>query len=485
MAGYTRQDTANNIANGNVIDANDLDSEFNQVESAFSSSTGHKHDGTAAEGPRLTAFGQAGELDGSTANVLKPKTDGTVDLGASDTEFKDAYFDGTVKTDTLTVDETSTLTGNVTASANVSVGGTLTVTGDSTLNGNVDLGNAASDTVTVTGQVDSSVIPSADDTYDLGSSTKEWRNLYVDGTAEIDTLNAGTVDIDGGSIDGATIGANTSAAITGTTITASSGFTGDLTGGASEINISANTSTDTTAYPVLVGASTTGNQAPLIDNADLSYNASTGTLSATKFSGDGSALTGIGGGLYGVVPARNLTRTTLLAADLNIASDITTLSENNIGYSSTKDRWLCGFFQYDADNDGYSSRMQWTIDGGWISLVYSDVTSTVSMGDRESFGFPLESLVGSYDLSSGLVSSYSDGPSSYKMLMQESDKDGTDVNVLDNTATRAASETFNGQHGVKFVAYVEAGGYLKLKLGRTQALTMESISFKYLTMDLN
>ena len=45
MAGYTRQDTANNIANGSVIDADDLDGEFNAVESAFNASSGHAHDG--------------------------------------------------------------------------------------------------------------------------------------------------------------------------------------------------------------------------------------------------------------------------------------------------------------------------------------------------------------------------------------------------------------------------------------------------------
>ena len=50
MAGYTRQDTANNIANGNVIDADDFDAEYNAVENAFNASTGHKHDGSAGEG---------------------------------------------------------------------------------------------------------------------------------------------------------------------------------------------------------------------------------------------------------------------------------------------------------------------------------------------------------------------------------------------------------------------------------------------------
>ena len=36
--------------------------------------------------------------------VLEPVTDNDVDLGSSTKEFKNAFFDGTVKTDTLTVD---------------------------------------------------------------------------------------------------------------------------------------------------------------------------------------------------------------------------------------------------------------------------------------------------------------------------------------------------------------------------------------------
>jgi hypothetical protein len=50
--------------------------------------------------------------------------------------------------------------------------------------------------------------PDADDTYDLGSATKEWRDLYLDGTANIDSLVADTADINGGTIDGVTNGTN-------------------------------------------------------------------------------------------------------------------------------------------------------------------------------------------------------------------------------------------------------------------------------------
>jgi len=107
MAGYTRQ-SANEIVDDAIIDASDFNNEFNQIVSAFSATTGHAHDGTAAEGPRIEVFGQAGELVGDTANVLKPSTNNTVDLGTSSVKFKDGYFAGN-----MTVDGNITLGGNL------------------------------------------------------------------------------------------------------------------------------------------------------------------------------------------------------------------------------------------------------------------------------------------------------------------------------------------------------------------------------------
>ena len=126
MAGYTRQDTANNIANGNVIDADDFDAEYNAVENAFNASTGHKHDGTAGEGAPITKVGPSQDLIVSGSNVL-PKTTNTLDLGSTGAKFKNSFFDGTVATDDLAVTGGSVLTGNAT------VGGTLGVTGATTL----------------------------------------------------------------------------------------------------------------------------------------------------------------------------------------------------------------------------------------------------------------------------------------------------------------------------------------------------------------
>ena len=69
--GYVRNDTGNNIADGNVINASDLDGEFDAVQAAFNASTGHSHDGTEGEGPQIGAAGIA-----NNAVALGTKTTG-------------------------------------------------------------------------------------------------------------------------------------------------------------------------------------------------------------------------------------------------------------------------------------------------------------------------------------------------------------------------------------------------------------------------
>ena len=128
MAGYTRQST---ITDGNTITAAIFNNEYDQLLAAFNNNTGHKHDGTAAEGPVISVLGDSGlatplnKISIDTANdhikfyidvgssaveqlnildgVIKPATDNDIDLGSSTHEFKDGYFDGTLNTDTLVI----------------------------------------------------------------------------------------------------------------------------------------------------------------------------------------------------------------------------------------------------------------------------------------------------------------------------------------------------------------------------------------------
>jgi cytoskeletal protein CcmA (bactofilin family) len=199
----------------------------------LSNATGHAHDGTTAEGPVIGLIGDAGEtapnnkvLIDTTNNFVEfyvqvssapvqqlyiadgaiiPVTDSDIDLGTSSLYFKDAYID------------------SITTTGNIDVGGNLTVTGTTTFNGGtITMGDAATDNVVFGADINSSIIPNTDDTYDLGSASQEWRNLYIDGTANIDSLVADTADINGGTIDGSIIGGTTAAAITGTAITGTS-----------------------------------------------------------------------------------------------------------------------------------------------------------------------------------------------------------------------------------------------------------------------
>ena len=95
--------------------------------------------------------------------------------------------------------------GGLGVNKNVTVGGGLSVTGDSFFvgmvtfasgaDGNITIGNTNTDNVVFNADIDSNLIPDDDNTYDLGSSTQEWRDLYIDGTANIDSLAADSAAI--------------------------------------------------------------------------------------------------------------------------------------------------------------------------------------------------------------------------------------------------------------------------------------------------
>ena len=105
--------------------------------------------------------------------------------------------------------------------------GDITVTGNATISGNLTFGDADTDSISLNADVDSHILPNTDDTYDLGSTSKQWRNLYINGTANIDSLVADTADINGGTVDNTAIGSTTAStgnfstlSINGTAITA-------------------------------------------------------------------------------------------------------------------------------------------------------------------------------------------------------------------------------------------------------------------------
>jgi len=133
--GYTRNDTLNNIADGNIINASDLDGEFDAVESAFNESTGHTHDGTAAEGAPITVLGPVQDFIAS-ATEIKPKTTNTLDIGTVSLQFKDMHLDGTAYLDDIQAVGAVDITGDLDVD-NININGNTISSTDT--NGNINL----------------------------------------------------------------------------------------------------------------------------------------------------------------------------------------------------------------------------------------------------------------------------------------------------------------------------------------------------------
>ena len=128
-----------------------------------------------------------------------PQTGSQRDMGSTSNRWHNIYANNVIANN-ITTDNNTTINGDLTVNGSTTIASgqvlvvddgifnTLGVTGTLTANGNVDLGNATTDSITVTGQFDSALIPITDDTYDLGTVTKQWQDIWIDGTASIDVL---------------------------------------------------------------------------------------------------------------------------------------------------------------------------------------------------------------------------------------------------------------------------------------------------------
>ena len=235
MATYVRQSS---FSDGDTITSALFNNEFNQLVNAFNASSGHTHDGsTAGDGGPISNLFSNSLVFGTNANIDVAITfnattnDGVLTWMEDEDYFKfsdDLLIDSTEKvqfrdtglyiyssadgqldivadTEVQIAATTIDINGNADISGNLGIGGNLTVTGTTTFNGGtLTLGDSAADNVVFGADVDSNIIPDDDGAYDLGSSTQEWRDLYIDGTAHIDTLDvdvnatiAGTLGVTG------------------------------------------------------------------------------------------------------------------------------------------------------------------------------------------------------------------------------------------------------------------------------------------------
>lgn len=228
MAGYTRQ-SVGDIINGLEITAPPLNAEFNQITAAFNGTSGHSHDGTTGQAPKIN-------------------------LSTSLSGYLPAVHGGTGGKNNMSATANPVVTNDVSQGyatgslwENVSTGRVFICVGNAT--------GAAVWRELVTVFTSNKIEPIAHDTIDLGTPSIRFQDLYLSGgisaqgnvsvggtTSLTGTLTANgaanlnglttaaQVDVNSGTIDGTVIGGNSASPITGTTITSTGGFSGDLTG---------------------------------------------------------------------------------------------------------------------------------------------------------------------------------------------------------------------------------------------------------------
>jgi hypothetical protein len=250
-ATYTRQSS---YSDGDTITAAHTNDEFNQLLAAFASSTGHTHDGTTAEGGPITKLlGTAITIgDGTAGTDIAVTFDGETSDGVLTWKEDEDYFEFSddilvASTEKLQFRDTAIYINSSTdgqldlvadteiqlAATTVDINGNVDVSGTLTVAGAVDFGDAAlsnvgavqldsisgdadtntaitfsgSDVITIStggeNQVtftNGAIVPSTDNDIDLGSSSVEFKDLFIDGTAHVDAI----------SLDGTTITATAS-----------------------------------------------------------------------------------------------------------------------------------------------------------------------------------------------------------------------------------------------------------------------------------
>ena len=298
MAGYTRQSS---YADGDIINAADSNNEFNQVLAAFVNTSGHKHDGTAAEGPVIGLIGDPGvatpknkvvvddtnnqvefniDVGGTSTEqfvvkdgVLEPTTNNDIDLGSSSKKFKDL---------------------NIAGAANIA--GTMTLSGN----------------VIVSGTLGADLIPDGDNTRDIGSSSAEWKDLYIDGVAYLDAIN-----FNGTAISATAAELNIMDGVTATT--AELNILDGVTSTAAELNILDGVTSTAAELNILDGVTATTAELNLTDGGS--------TVGTTAVAGGDGLLTNDNGTMrqtsvdtfdtYLAQSTKTLTNKTLTSAVLN------------------------------------------------------------------------------------------------------------------------------------------------------------------------
>lgn len=115
------------------------------------------------------------------------------DVSAANIRIKDNFIESTDLNGNLQFDSAGTglirTLNDTNISGNLSVSQNIRSYNNVTLAGQFIIGDSPIDTVTINTDFTQDILPGADDLYDLGSSSKYWRTVYLDGSIFTDNTN--------------------------------------------------------------------------------------------------------------------------------------------------------------------------------------------------------------------------------------------------------------------------------------------------------
>ena len=335
---------------------------------------------------KVIVSGSNAELNhiSSSGNIIPITTDGG-SLGSAGLNWSDLFLDSgaVINFDngnvTLTHEDGKLVTTGDVSGSSATTGsfGRLELAGDAVIQGNLTFGDADTDNIAFAGEISSSLIPTTDDFFDIGSATKAWQDLFLEG--DITLTDAGaikasagnlTVDSEAGNLvlDGHT-GVDIDATDSGkVTIDGAGGI--DI-GVAANVAIDMNASTldiDATGAVTIDGGSTFSIDAAGNTNIDTS----TGTISV------GTANSGIavniGHSTSEVTIGDNLTVTgdATINGNLDVNGTLTTIDTTNL---SIKDRLIFAASGSSGTNVDAGLLVQSGSVAGSGSAFYHDINS--------------------------------------------------------------------------------------------------------------
>ena len=237
---YASSDESLYILNNDGVGNEKLDLTGNIEGNTINATTITTLTSTTVNTTTVNASGNIGGVDiTASGNISGVNVTATGNVNVSGT---------TTSTGDITGGGDLTVTGDISA-ANLALSGNATVDGNIVLGGNINIGNADTDTVSFGGEITSHIVPDVNDTYNLGSTSKYWNDLFVSGTAHIATLATDDIQITNLSLPGNLVVSGTTQTLGDTTLGDASGDRLTINGSVIDVpNIQAGTDNSVVVY---------------------------------------------------------------------------------------------------------------------------------------------------------------------------------------------------------------------------------------------